>query len=102
MTIGEKPFVMLLVERFFKSFIPGKEVSDTEKSAEVLVVLSADSREAVDDMITKGGRREPRTSAGWHAQGRFYSEFRWQAPEVASQRSLLWGVGRLPRQRVSR
>lgn len=50
--VGEDIFVMLLVEKFFQSFIK-KEISDTTKSTEVIIALSADSREQVDELVNK-------------------------------------------------
>lgn len=52
MIVGEDIFVMLLVESFFKTFIK-KEISDATKTTEVLICLSADSREKVDEMVSK-------------------------------------------------
>ena len=52
MIIGEDIFVMLLVEKFFKTFIK-TEIADATKTTEALICLSADSRQAVDDMIKK-------------------------------------------------
>lgn len=52
MIVGENIFVMLLVEKFFKTFTP-KEICDTTKSAEVLVCLSSESRVEVDAMVSK-------------------------------------------------
>lgn len=52
MIVGEDIFVMLLVEPFFKSFIK-KEIADATKSTEVLLCLSAESREEVDEMVKK-------------------------------------------------
>jgi uncharacterized protein len=69
MIVGEDIFVMLLVEKFFKTFTK-KEICDTTKNIEVIVALSAESREKVDQMINKaieaGGResREPQDH-GW-------------------------------------
>ena len=69
MIIGEDIFVMLLVEKFFKSFTK-KEICDATKDAEVIIALSAESREKVDQMINRviqaGGResREPQDH-GW-------------------------------------
>lgn len=69
MIIGEDIFVMLLVEKFFKSFTK-KEICDPTKDAEVIVALSAESREKVDQMINRvikaGGTesREPQDH-GW-------------------------------------
>jgi predicted lactoylglutathione lyase len=50
--VGENIFVMLLVEKFFKTFTP-KEICDTTKSVEVLVSLSFESRAEVDAMVNK-------------------------------------------------
>lgn len=52
MIISDTIYVMLLVEPFFRTFI-NKDIADTSKSAEVIVALSADSRETVDKMIRK-------------------------------------------------
>jgi uncharacterized protein len=52
MIVGENIFVMLLVEKFFKTFVP-KEICDTTKNVEVLVALSFESRSAVDEMVRK-------------------------------------------------
>lgn len=52
MVINENTFVMLLVEDFFKTFTK-KDISDAEKSPEVIVALSADSREQVDEIVNK-------------------------------------------------
>ena len=61
MIIGESIFVMLLVERFFKTFTP-KQICDTTKDTEVLICLSCESREAVDALVRKavaGGATTP-------------------------------------------
>jgi predicted lactoylglutathione lyase len=60
---------MLLVEKFFKTFTK-KEISDATKNTEVIVALSADSREKVDEMINKvieAGGIEPKEPQdhGW-------------------------------------
>ena len=52
MIVGENIFVMLLVESFFKTFT-AKEICDTKKSTEVLVCLSYDSRQKVDELASK-------------------------------------------------
>ncbi len=52
MIVAENIFVMLLVESFFKTFIK-KDLCDATKSTEVLVCLSVDSRQKVDDMVRK-------------------------------------------------
>jgi predicted lactoylglutathione lyase len=53
MVISENIYAMLLVEKFFKGFIPGKEICDSRKSTEVLVALSAGSRQEVDELVRK-------------------------------------------------
>jgi hypothetical protein len=69
MVIGKEIFVMLLVEKFFKTFTK-KEICDTAKNTEVIVALSAESRQKVDQMVSKaveaGGKetREPQDH-GW-------------------------------------
>lgn len=50
MIIGENIFVMLLVENFFKTFVP-KEVADATQSTESIICLSSESREKVDEMV---------------------------------------------------
>jgi len=52
MVISEDIYAMLLVESFFKTFTK-KAICDTKKSTEVIVALSADSRELVDAMVDK-------------------------------------------------
>jgi uncharacterized protein len=52
MVINENAFVMLLVEDFFKTFTK-KEISDTTKSTEAILAISADSREQVDEIVNK-------------------------------------------------
>ncbi len=52
MIIGEDIFIMLLIEEFFKSFTK-KEIADATKSTETIICLSADSREKVDEMVSK-------------------------------------------------
>ena len=69
MIVGKDIFVMLLVEKFFKTFTK-KEISDTTKNTEAIVALSAQSREEVDQVMEKvlgaGGReaRDPQDH-GW-------------------------------------
>lgn len=70
MIIGENMFAMLLVEKFFKTFIPNKDISNTKKNAEILTALSVESRTKVDEMIKKvedAGGKEYRQAQdyGW-------------------------------------
>lgn len=52
MIVNDKASVMLLTEEFFRSFTK-KPVGDAERSPEVIVALSADSKEEVDDQAVK-------------------------------------------------
>ncbi len=51
MIIGENIFVMLLVEKFFKTFTK-KEISDATNSTEVILAISTESRQRVDEMVS--------------------------------------------------
>lgn len=53
MVISDTIYAMLISEAYFKTFIPNKEISDTSKSKEVLLALSAESRQQVDDLADK-------------------------------------------------
>jgi uncharacterized protein len=69
MIVGEDIFVMLLVEKFFKTFTK-KEITDASKSTEVILCLSAESRVKVDEMISnavKAGATTPteKQDQGW-------------------------------------
>jgi uncharacterized protein len=50
MVVSETIFVMLLTEPKFKSFSP-KPISDATKSTEVLIALSFESRQKVDEIV---------------------------------------------------
>ena len=52
MIIGDNTFAMLLVEKYFKTFTK-KEISDTVKNTEVIVALSTEGRESVDQILNK-------------------------------------------------
>jgi len=52
MNISDDIFVMLLTEAKFKTFTP-KAICDAMKSTEVLVCLTCESREQVDEMVRK-------------------------------------------------
>lgn len=53
MIISDDASVMLATEPFFKGFIDPQDIADTSKSREVVVGLSAESREQVDDLADK-------------------------------------------------
>lgn len=50
--LSDTIFVMLGTHRKFREFTP-KEVCDTRKAVEVLISLSCESREQVDDLVAK-------------------------------------------------
>lgn len=52
MIVSEDIFIMLLTHDKFKTFTPNT-ICDATKNTEVLVCLSSESREAVDDMVSK-------------------------------------------------
>ena len=52
MIVSDDIFVMLLTEAKFKEFTP-KPICDATKNTEVLVSLSRESRDAVDDLVRK-------------------------------------------------
>jgi uncharacterized protein len=53
MIISDDTSVMLVTEPFFKGFIEPQDVADTSKSREVIMGLSAESRDQVDDLADK-------------------------------------------------
>src|SRR5215204_755447 len=52
MVVSDDIFVMLLTEPKFKTFTP-KDICDATRSTEVLVCLSCDSRDEVDETVRK-------------------------------------------------
>ena len=52
MIISEDIYVMLLVKKFFKTFIP-KEIADSRKSTEVILAITAENKDAVDELVNK-------------------------------------------------
>ncbi len=52
MVISEDIYAMLLTHKKFKMFTP-KEICDATKSSEVLIALSCESREQVDELVAK-------------------------------------------------
>lgn len=52
MIVADDSYVMLLTEPFFQGFTK-KPVSDARKSTEVLICLSCQSRDEVDDLVRK-------------------------------------------------
>ncbi len=74
MVVSDDIFVMLLTKPKFKTFTP-KEICDATKSTEVLVCLSAESRQKVDELVRKavtaGGRthQEPQDHGFMYGHG---------------------------------
>ncbi|HYN54289.1 MAG TPA: VOC family protein [Methylotenera sp.] len=60
MIVDENIFVMLLVESFFKTFT-SKQLCDTKTSTEVLLALSYESRNKVNDMVSKAVKAGAKT-----------------------------------------
>lgn len=92
MVVDENIFVMLLVKPYFQTFTP-KPVVDARQGTEVLVALSADSKEAVTGLVEKalaaGGRRyaEPKDLGfmfqwGYEDLDGHIWELAWMNPEA--------------------
>jgi uncharacterized protein len=54
MVFSETIHAMLLTHEKFRQFTP-KAIADAKKSSEVLICISADSRDAVDEVLGKAG-----------------------------------------------
>jgi len=95
MIVGDNIYVMLLVKDYFKTFTP-KPVADTKNSTGALVALSAESRDAVNQIVetalSAGARRynEP-TDHGFMYQWGFEDpdghiwEYMWMDPDHLQQ-----------------
>ncbi|MBW4489638.1 MAG: VOC family protein [Trichocoleus desertorum ATA4-8-CV12] len=74
MIVSESIFVMLLTHEKFKTFTPNT-ICDATKSTEVLVCLSTESREKIDEMVRKAIARggttynEPQDHGFMYAHG---------------------------------
>ncbi|WP_088810258.1 MULTISPECIES: VOC family protein [Listeria] len=53
MILNETTFVMLLVEPFFKQFLPASELPDYRKTTAVINALTFDTRAEVDELYEK-------------------------------------------------
>ena len=85
MIVNNDIFVMLLVEKFFKTFTK-REICDTTKDTEVIIALSTESRENVDQRINKvieAGGKESRAPQdhGW-MYGRSFEDINGHLWEV--------------------
>ncbi len=75
MVVADNIYVMLLVEPFFQQFTK-KEIADAKKTTEVLICLSAESRDRVDEMVriaVEAGGKAPtaKQDHGWMYQHGF-------------------------------
>jgi predicted lactoylglutathione lyase len=85
MIVNNNIFIMHLVEKFFKTFTK-KEICDTTKDTEVIIALSTESREKVDEMILnviEAGGKETRElqDHGW-MYGRSFQDFNGHLWEI--------------------
>lgn len=92
MIVGEGRYVMFLRRPFFETFTDVR-VADASKTTEVLVALSAESRDEVDDLVTKAtalGAVEAREhedrdfmySRSFHDLDGHVWEFVWMHPDA--------------------
>jgi predicted lactoylglutathione lyase len=75
MIVSDNIFVMLLVEKFFKTFTK-KEICDATKNTEVLIALSCESKQQVIDMVNNavkagGSTYSEAADHGWMYQWAF-------------------------------
>jgi predicted lactoylglutathione lyase len=94
MIVTEDILVMLLVEKFFKIFTK-KEICNTARNTEVIIALSAESKENVDEMINKAveaGGKESREvqDEGW-MYGRGFEDIDGHLWEVVFMNESLVG-----------
>ncbi len=71
MIVAQDIFVMLLVEGFFKTFTK-KEICDSSKFTESIICLSANSRNEVDEMVSKAVTAGATTPNAKQDQGFMY------------------------------
>jgi predicted lactoylglutathione lyase len=71
MVIGEDIYAMLLVEPFFRTFTQ-KEIADASRTTEVIVALSADSREQVDEIVDRAFAAGASAASETNDQGFMY------------------------------
>lgn len=72
LVIGENIYAMLVTQPFFSTFTT-KEIVDATKSTEVLIALSAESREEVDLLVDKAVTAGATISQDPEDQGFMYS-----------------------------
>lgn len=99
MIISDDIYAMLLTEAKFKSFTK-KEIADTAKTTEVILALSAETKEAVDELVHKAveaGGSTPNEKQiyegfmyGWGFQdidGHLWEVF-WMDPAALNQQAV--------------
>ena len=96
MVFSETIHAMLLTHEKFRQFTP-KHIADARTTTEVLICMSADSRDAVDDVVGKagaaGGRADPSPKQDYGVMyGRSVAdpdghiwEIMWMDPAAAEQ-----------------
>ena len=72
MVVGEDAAVMLATERFFEGFITPARIPDTDESREVLIGLSVDHRDEVDDLTDRAVSAGARSLGEGIADGPMY------------------------------
>ena len=60
MVVSESIYVMILTDQYFQTFSP-KTVADASKTCEVIVCLSCDTREQVDEIVKKAVKAAGKT-----------------------------------------
>ncbi len=85
MILGENMYVMLLVEKFFKNFTM-KDVCSAKKSTGVLVSLSVENKDKVDDLVNKaveaGGIEQSRSHQHEWMYGRSFEDLNGHIWEI--------------------
>lgn len=61
MVVNDESFVMLLANQFLETFTD-KEIADSTETMEVLIALSADSREEIDSWSTSSATKPTKTT----------------------------------------
>lgn len=71
MVISDTIFVMLLVEKFFTTFTR-KAIADSRRSTEVILALSSESRDHVDELVDNAVRAGGQAPGATQDQGWMY------------------------------
>ena len=72
MIVGDESSVMLVTEPFFKTFIEPQDIADTSASREVIIGLSAESREQVDELAGRAAHAGAEALGGAEDDGFMY------------------------------